>query len=62
MHVDTQTKESPQYVVELDKSRPMCLNAKNLAQAAPIDSFSYCSRSRIAVGRETIQDIGKNAR
>ena len=23
-----------------DKSRPVCNNAKNLAQAAPIDSFS----------------------
>ena len=44
-----------------DKSRPACINAKNLAQAAPIDS-SYCSKSRIALGRESIQDIGKNAR
>ena len=45
-----------------DKSRPVCINAENLAQAAPIDSFSYCSKSRITLGRELIWDIGKNAR
>ena len=45
-----------------DKSRPTCINAENLAQAAPIDSFSCCSKSRIALGRETIQDMGKKAR
>ena len=45
-----------------DKSRPACINAENLAQVAPIDSFSRCSKSRIAFGRELIQDIGKNAR
>ena len=44
-----------------DKSRPVCINAKNLAQATPIDSL-YCSKSRIALGRELIWDIGKNAR
>ena len=45
-----------------DKSEPACINAENLAQAAPIDSFSYCSKSRIDLGRESIRDIGKNAR
>ena len=43
------------------KSGPSCINAENLAQAAPIDSFSYYSKSRIALGRESIRDIGKNA-
>ena len=45
-----------------DKSGPVCINAKNLAQVAPIDSFLRCSKSRIALGRESIRDIGKNAR
>ena len=42
-----------------DKSGPACINAENLAQDAPIDSFSYCSKSRIALGRESIRDMGK---
>jgi hypothetical protein len=44
-----------------DKLGPACINAGNLAQAAPID-FSYYSKSRISLGREPIWDIGKNAR
>jgi hypothetical protein len=44
------------------KSGLECIKTKNLAQAIPIDSFSYCSKSRITLGREMIQDIGKNAR
>ena len=44
------------------KYGPACINAKNLAQAAPIHFFSYCSKSRIALGRESIRDIEKNAR
>jgi hypothetical protein len=44
-----------------DKFGPVCINVENLAQAAPIDS-SYCSKSRIALGRELIRDIGKTAR
>ena len=44
-----------------DKSRPACINAENLAQVVPIDS-SFYSKSRIALGREPIRDIGKNAR
>ena len=45
-----------------DKSGSVCINTENLAQAAPIDSFSYCPKSRIALGRESILDIGTNAR
>ena len=44
-----------------DKSGLVCINAENLAQAAPIDSL-HCSKSRIVLGRESIRDIGKNAR
>ena len=44
-----------------DKVGPMCINAENVAQATPIDSLC-CSKSRIALGRELIRDIGKNAR
>jgi hypothetical protein len=42
-----------------DKSRVTCSNVKNLAQAVPINSFSCCSKSRIALGRESIRDMGK---
>ena len=45
-----------------DKSGLACIYVENLAQAAAIDSFSYCSKSRIALDRELIRDIGKNAR
>jgi hypothetical protein len=45
-----------------DKSGPAWINAENLAQAAPIDSFLHYSKSRIALGRESIRDIGKNAK
>jgi hypothetical protein len=45
-----------------DKSGLACINIENLAQAAPIDSFSYCSKSKIAHGRELIRDIRKKAR
>jgi hypothetical protein len=44
-----------------DKSGPTCINIENQAQAAPIDS-SCCSKSRIALGREPIRDMGQNAR
>ena len=37
-----------------DKSGPVCISAENLAQAEPIDSFSYYSKSRIALGRKMI--------
>ena len=55
-------KSRSNMVLGKDKSRLVCINTKNLAQAIPIDSFSYCSKSRIALGREPIWDIGKNAR
>ena len=32
-----------------DKFRPACINGENLAQAATIDSFSYCLKSRIVL-------------
>ena len=42
-----------------DMSGMACINAKNLAQDAPIDSFLYCSKSNVAFGREPIRDMGK---
>jgi hypothetical protein len=45
-----------------NKSGLACCNIENLAQAVPIDSFSHCSKSRIALGREPIWDTGKKAR
>jgi len=45
-----------------DKSGSTCINVESLAQVAPIDSFSYCSKSRIALGRESVRDIEKNVR
>ena len=41
-----------------DKSGPVCNNTENLAQVAPIDSL-YCSKSKIAFGREP---MGENSR
>jgi hypothetical protein len=35
-----------------DKFGPACINVENQAQATPIDFFSRCSKSRIALGRE----------
>ena len=48
--------------LDSDKSGPTCINIENIAQAAPIDSFSHCSKLRIALGRETIRDMRKNAK
>jgi hypothetical protein len=42
-----------------DKSGLACNKVENRAQAAPIDSYSHCSKSRITLGREPIQDMGK---
>ena len=42
-----------------DKSGPVCINAETLAQATPIDSFSRSLKSKIALGKETIRDMGK---
>ena len=36
----------------IDKSGLDAKRHKNLAQAAPIDSFSNCSKSRMSIGRE----------
>ena len=36
----------------IDKSGLDAKRRKNLAQAAPIDSFSNCSKSRMSIGRE----------
>jgi len=33
---------------------------KNLAHAAPIDSFSNCSKSRMSVGRESKRSVRVN--
>jgi hypothetical protein len=46
----------------IDKSGPECARSKNLAQAAPIVSFSFCWKLRISCRREVIRVIGKNAR
>jgi hypothetical protein len=45
-----------------DKSRPECVRSENLAQAAPMVSFSFCWKLRISYRRAVIRDIGKNAR
>jgi hypothetical protein len=45
-----------------DKSGPTCISVEKWAQAAPIDSFSHYSKSRIALGREPIQNMRKNTR
>ena len=42
-----------------DMSGPEWIKTENLAQAEPIDSFSYSSKSRIALGREKRRDLGK---
>jgi hypothetical protein len=41
--------------------RLVCINIEKHAQVAPMDS-SFCSKLRVALGRELIWDIGKNAR
>ena len=46
----------------IDKSGPKCVMSENLAQAAPMVSFSFCWKLRISYHREAIRDIGKNAR
>jgi hypothetical protein len=46
----------------IDKSGPEYSRSENLAQAAPMVSFSFCWKLRISYRREVIQDIGKNAR
>ena len=33
---------------------------ENLAHAAPMDSFSSCSKSRMSVGRESVRSVNEN--
>ena len=43
-----------------DKSRLDAKRRKNLAQAAPMDSSSNCSKSRMSVGRESMHSVREN--
>jgi hypothetical protein len=38
-----------------DKSTLECIKTENLAQVAPIDSFSYCLKLRITFGRDDMR-------
>ena len=44
----------------IDKSGLDAKRRKNLAQAAPIDSFSNCSKSRMSIGREFMRLMREN--
>ena len=33
---------------------------ENLAHAAPMDSFSNCSKSRMSIGRESMRSVREN--
>ena len=44
----------------IDKSGLDAKRRKNLAQAAPIDSFSNCSKSRMSIGREFMHLMREN--
>jgi len=44
----------------IDKSGLDVKRRKNLAQAAPIDSFSNCSKSRMSIGREFMRLMREN--
>ena len=44
----------------IDKSGLDAKRRKNLAQAAPIDSFSNCSKSRMSIGREFMRLVREN--
>ena len=46
----------------IDESRPERVRIKNLSQAAPMVSFSFCWKLRISYRREAIRDVGKNVR
>ena len=43
-----------------DKSGLDAKRRKNLAQAAPMDSSSNCSKSRMSVGRESMCSVREN--
>ena len=44
----------------IDRSELDAKRRKNLAQAAPIDSFSNCSKSRMSIGREFMHLMREN--
>ena len=44
----------------IDKSGQDAKRHKNLAQAAPIDSFSSCSKLRMSIGREFMRLMREN--
>ena len=44
----------------IDRSELDAKRRKNLAQAAPIDSFSNCSKSRMSIGREFMRLMREN--
>jgi hypothetical protein len=44
----------------IDKSEIDAKTIKNLAQAAPMDSFSNCSKLRMLVGRESMHSVREN--
>lgn len=44
----------------IDKSELDAKRRKNLAQAAPMDTFSNCSKSRMSVGREFMCLVREN--
>ena len=44
----------------IDKSGLDAKRRENLSHAAPMDSFSNCSKSRISVGRESMHPVREN--
>ena len=44
----------------IDRSELDAKRRKNLAQAAPIDSFTNCSKSRMSIGREFMRLMREN--
>ena len=44
----------------VDKSELDAKRRKNLAHAAPMDSFSNCSKLRMSIGRESMRSVRKN--
>jgi hypothetical protein len=44
----------------IDKSGLDAERRANVAHAAPIDSFSNCSKSRMSIGRESMLSISEN--
>ena len=44
----------------IDKSGLDAKRRKNLAQDAPMDSFSTCSKLRMSIGREFLRSVREN--